>query len=502
MRFPRSCGTLLHPTSFPSKYGMGDLGPEARRFINFLQITGQTIWQVLPLGSTRSGYSPYNSYSAFAGNHYLISPEILKHKNLITSQEAERAERPVTCAAEFEVSYRAKDVLFRLAYERFQQSGSGEEQKLEEFRKTNSYWLQDYCLFIAAFKANEELPWNLWDDGLRRRNEKKMDLFRREHAGEIEYQTWLQYEFYSQWKALKEYANSRGIRIVGDIPIFVDHNSADVWVHSSSFKLDERGNPVAVSGVPPDYFSETGQLWGNPVYNWEKMKHNGFSWWVERFRQMLVLYDAVRVDHFRGFDEYWEVPAGSETARSGAWKAGPRSVFFSVLKKELGKIPIIAEDLGFITPGVEALRDEFAFPGMKVLHFAFNSDSQNDFLPHNYSQNCVVYTGTHDNNTSIGWYNSAQEVEKHRMRTYTRSNGYDVQWELIRLAMFSVADQAIIPLQDFMNLGAEHRMNTPGTTENNWRWRYTSEMLQNTNAGRIREMVEMSNRAFQASQAE
>lgn len=281
---------------------------------------------------------------------------------------------------------------------------------------------------------------------------------------------------------------------MGDIPIFVDHNSADVWGNPGFFEVDKQGNRKLVAGVPPDYFSETGQLWGNPLYNWDMLEKEGFSWWIERFRQMFDLYDAIRVDHFRGFDEYWEVPATEKTAIKGQWVACPGEKLFKTIKNELGDLPIIAEDLGVMTPGVEKLRDQFAFPGMKILQFAFDSDSSNDYLPHNYSQNCVVYTGTHDNDTTIGWYHSAPEVEKHRAREYTRSDGSEIQWELIRLGMLSVADQAIFPLQDFMNLDASHRMNIPGTAENNWLWRYNSNMLESVDRKRIKELVELSNR--------
>ncbi|MEX0905928.1 MAG: 4-alpha-glucanotransferase [Balneolaceae bacterium] len=498
MRFPRSFGTLAHPTSFPSRFGMGDFGPEAFRFIHFLQETGQTIWQVLPLGTSSAGNSPYTSYSAFAGNYYLISPEVLVDKKLITPEEANQAELPVTTVADFKNSYAHKDILYRKAFERFRFSATTEQKdQLSLFEKNNAFWLDNFCLFMACLKTEGGKPWNQWDNRrLVRRVDEAIKEFSAENSEEIRFQTWMQFEFYNQWKYLKNYANKRNIRIVGDIPIFVDHNSADVWGNPSYFEVDEYGNRQFVSGVPPDYFSETGQLWGSPLYKWNIMEKSGYSWWIERFRQMFKLYDAVRVDHFRGFDEYWSVPATETTAEKGEWKPGPGEKFFRTIKKELGEIPVIAEDLGVITPGVERLRDQFNFPGMKVLQFAFNSDPANGFLPHNFSRNCVVYTGTHDNDTTIGWYRSAPEVEKHRMREYTRSDGTDVQWELIRLGMLSSADQAIFPLQDFMNLDSDHRMNTPGTAENNWQWRYTPEMLQYVDALRIKNIAEMANRGF------
>jgi 4-alpha-glucanotransferase len=327
-----------------------------------------------------------------------------------------------------------------------------------------------------------------------------MKRFRKENEAELDYQAWLQFEFFDQWNKLKKYANDKGIRVIGDIPIFVDHNSADVWSNPGYFAVDKQGNRELVAGVPPDYFSETGQLWGNPLYKWDALKKDGFSWWVDRFRQMFELYDAIRVDHFRGFDEYWEVAASEKTAINGTWVAAPGRELFKTIKKELGELSIIAEDLGLMTPGVEKLRDDFGFPGMKILQFAFDSDSANSFLPHNYTQNCVTYTGTHDNDTTIGWYRSAPEVEKHRVREYTKSDGTEIEWDLIRLGMLSVADQAIFPLQDFMSLNAEHRMNLPGTVGNNWLWRYTREMLHLLDEERIRGLVEMGNRKMKPSE--
>lgn len=495
MYFPRSSGTLVHPTSFPSKYGMGDLGHEAKILIDFLQETGQTIWQVLPLSPTGYGNSPYASYSAFAGNPYLISPDILVEKGLVSREEADKAILPETTTADYERAFQNKNRLFKIASKRFYESRTPEDDnKLQSFKKANNVWLADFCLFMACSIANGMKPWNLWDAELARRKPGAIKKFSEEYHEEIEYQTWLQFEFFNQWYNLKKYANDKNIRVVGDIPIFVDHNSADVWANPKYFEVDEQGNRQLVAGVPPDYFSDTGQLWGNPLYKWEVLENDGYSWWIDRFRQMFELFDAIRVDHFRGFDEYWAVPAGEETAVKGEWTPGPGEKLFHAIRKKLGNLPIIAEDLGVMTPGVEKLRDDFRFPGMKVLQFAFGSDAGNAFLPHNYSNNCVVYTGTHDNDTTIGWYKTAPEEEKHRAREYTRSDGSEIQWELIRYAMFSVADQAIFPLQDFMNLDTEHRMNTPGTVRNNWEWRFTRKMLQNTDRERIMYLVNLSNR--------
>lgn len=495
MRFPRSSGTLVHPSSFPSPYGMGDLGREAYSFIDFLEETGQTIWQVLPLGPTGYGNSPYASYSAFAGNPYLISPDLLKERGYLTDADLDRATLPISTRADYSGAYAVKDELFKKAYNNFKATRSDKEEKeLAAFKKKNSYWLDDYTLFSACSLSNDRMPWNRWAKKLAQRKPAALKEARKTFRDEIGYQTWLQFEFFRQWYRLKEYANSKSIRVVGDIPIFVDHNSADVWSNPGFFSVDKQGNRKLIAGVPPDYFSETGQLWGNPLYDWNALEKDDFSWWVERFRQMFDLFDAIRVDHFRGFDEYWEVDASEETAINGTWVAAPGEKLFNVIKKELGSLPVIAEDLGLMTPGVEELRDTFNFPGMKILQFAFDSDSGNAFLPHNYSQNCVTYTGTHDNDTTIGWYNSAPDVQQHRAREYTRSDGSEIQWELIRLGMLSVADQAIFPLQDFMNLDSSHRMNTPGTVGGNWMWRYTPEMLEHVDSNRIKKLVEMSNR--------
>ncbi len=495
MKFPRSCGTLVHPTSFPSMYGMGDLGKEARNFIDYLDDTGQTIWQVLPLGPTGFGNSPYASYSAFAGNHFLISLDTLVEKGLLKKSEVKRAEKPVTNEADYEGSYSIKNELFRIASRRFYDLTTAEDEaKLEIFKKNNKVWLEDYCLFIACSKANGRKSWNQWPAEIAQRKPSEISKLKKVHREEINYQVWVQFEFFEQWFDLKTYANSKGVRVVGDIPIFVDHNSADVWGNTQYFEVDKQGNRKLVAGVPPDYFSETGQLWGNPLYKWDVLEKDNFSWWIDRFRQMFELYDAIRVDHFRGFDAYWEVSASEKTAQKGRWIKAPGEKLFQTIKKELGELPIIAEDLGVMTPSVEKLRDDFQFPGMKILHFAFNSDATNSFLPHNYSQNCVVYTGTHDNDTTIGWYRTTPEIEQHRAREYTRSDGNDIHWELIRLGMLSVADQAIFPLQDFMGLDESHRMNTPGTVQKNWLWRYTKKMLDQVDRDKVRYIIQLSNR--------
>ncbi len=496
MEFARSCGTLVHPTSFPSDYGIGDLGPGAHRFIDYLYSSTQSVWQLLPLGPTGYGDSPYASYSAFAGNHFLISPDILLEKGLVTQQEVDQGKREQKTRTEYDEAYRFKYDLFFKAADRFYSDTSKKERsQFEDFVEQNSYWLDDYTIFMALLYHHDKQPWNTWEKGLATRDEATLKKYRKKLKKEIDLHYWLQYEFYSQWMALKKYANEQGINVVGDIPIFVDHNSADVWAHPEYFEVDEAGNRQLVSGVPPDYFSETGQLWGNPLYKWNVLEKDGYEWWLERFRQMFHLFDYIRVDHFRGFDAYWEVKATEETAMNGRWVKGPGAKLFNKIKDKLGDLPIIAEDLGVITDSVVALRDGFNFPGMKILQFAFSDNSANSFLPHNYTTNhCVVYTGTHDNDTTIGWYNSAPEVEKHRCREYMQSSGEQVNWDMIRTATMSVAKYAIFPLQDLMNLDAEHRMNFPGTTENNWQWRYTDAMLEQVDQDRIRYLIELTNR--------
>ena len=495
MRFERSAGTLVHPTSFPSKYGIGDLGDGAYRFIDFLVETGQSIWQVLPLGPTGYGNSPYASYSAFAGNIFLISPDILLKKGLITEQEASEAEMPVSTQVNYEEAFNKKRNLLENAARRFYSDLSSEQEKVfEAFKKENAYWIDDFVLFMTCLENSDYKPWNKWDRELAKREQSAITALKKEHADTINFHYWTQFEFFNQWFELRGYANDKQVRVIGDIPIFVDHNSADVWAHSHYFAVDDDGNRELVAGVPPDYFSETGQLWGNPQYKWKTLEGDGFTWWIERFDQMFRIYDAIRVDHFRGFDAYWEVKAGEETAIDGRWVKGPGAKLFDTIKDKLGELPIIAEDLGVITPEVVELRERYNFPGMKILQFAFSGSYANSFLPHNYSQNCVTYTGTHDNDTTLGWYHSAPEEEKHKAREYTKSDGNQMNWELIREGLLSVADQAVVPIQDFMNLGTEHRMNYPGTASGNWDWRYTDTMLNQIDKGRIVRLIEMSNR--------
>lgn len=495
MRFPRSSGTLVHPTSFPGKYGIGELGYEARTFIDFLAKSHQKIWQILPLTPTGYGNSPYASYSAFAGNAYLISVDLLVEKGLLTATEAKTAELEPGSKALYEQAFTHKDKLFKLAASRFYAQNSPDQvKKFKLFKKQHKHWLDDYSLFMACSLFYNKQSWNTWPSAIAQRQPEALKQARKDHKEEIALQDWLQFEFSEQWLSLKEYANKKGVRVIGDIPIFVDHNSADVWANPQYFEIDKKGNRKLVAGVPPDYFSETGQLWGNPLYKWKKLEEDGFSWWIERFKHMFTTCDAIRVDHFRGFEAYWEVKATEKTAEKGRWVKGPGEKLFDTILEKCGELPIIAEDLGFITEGVQKLRDKYNFPGMKIIQFAFDADAKNVFLPHNYPQNSVAYSGTHDNDTSLGWYNTAPKKEQHNARVYTRSDGNAINWEFIRLGMFSVADQAIFPLQDFMNLGSEGRMNIPGTSSNNWLWRYTDAELKEVDVDRISDLIKQTNR--------
>lgn len=479
MPFPRSSGILLHPTSFPSRFGIGDLGLEAYRFIDCLAESYQQYWQVLPLGPTGYGNSPYASYSAMAGNPLLISPEQLRDKGMLA--EDDFANLPVFSIGkvDFEQVVSTKMPLLKKVYENFKANATPLQQKeFAGFCEAKAYWLDDYALFMALKDTHEGTSWYTWEPEFAKRQPEAIAQAQQRLKDEIFYYKYIQFEFFHQWSELKRYANMRGIQIIGDIPIYVAHDSADVWAHPEIFCLDETGEAALMAGVPPDYFSETGQLWGNPVYNWEKLQQLDFKWWVERFQAMLDYIDIIRIDHFRGFQAYWAVEQGETTAIAGKWIEAPGEALFKVLNDKLGKLPVLAEDLGVITPEVEALRDKFEFPGMKVLQFAFGSDPGNPFLPFNYARNFVVYTGTHDNDTTVGWFNQLSDYEKSAVLSYLGCTGPEgINWDLIRLALSSVANQAIIPLQDVLGLGTEARMNYPGKPEGNWDWQYQPDAL-------------------------
>ncbi len=490
MRFPRSAGILLHPTSLPGGFGIGELNESAYRFVDFLAESGQSLWQVLPLGPTGYGDSPYACFSAFAGNPMLISLRWLAHEGDV--DEAALAKAPPF--PEGRVDYGAviafKTAILRRAARTFREQADGERREaFEQFCAENASWLEDYALFMALKEAHGGAVWNTWEWELASRRPEALEKWRQRLDGQVFAHRYFQYQFFRQWEALKRYANERGILLIGDIPIFVAYDSVDVWANPDLFYLDEHRLPTVVAGVPPDYFSPTGQLWGNPIYRWDEMARRGFRWWIARFRHMLRLVDLIRLDHFRGFAGYWEIPAGEPTAVNGRWRPGPGAPFFEALQQALGELPILAEDLGHITPDVIELRDRFEFPGMHVLQFAFSTDAGNPYLPHNVRRNATIYTGTHDNQTTVGWYHSREPWERENLHRYLGPVNEPINWALIRLAYRSVADIAIIPLQDVLGLGDEARMNTPGRLGGNWAWRLREGELSAEHQEKLHEMA-------------
>jgi 4-alpha-glucanotransferase len=498
MRWPRSSGILLHITSLPSRCGIGDLGPEAYRFVEFLAETGQRIWAILPLGPAGYGDSPYQGFSAFAGNPLLISLERLVEEGFLSPADLEGADFPEG-VVDYERVAPFKLARVRTSFELFRARASRRErEEFDAFCQENAWWLEDYALFMAVRAAHGGAAWTQWDPRIAHREPDALLWWRRELAEEIAMHMYGQFQFFRQWEALRAYCRQRGIWIMGDLPIYVAHDSADVWVHRDLFHLDAEGRPTVVAGVPPDYFSETGQLWGNPLYRWEVMARTGYAWWIERVRWMRRLVDIIRLDHFRGFEAYWEVPATESTAVRGRWVKGPGEAFFEALERALGELPIVAENLGVITPEVEALRKRFGFPGMAVLQFAFGGDPRTSpFLPHNHERDLVVYTGTHDNNTIVGWWNGEESTltpeqarrERELARKYLDLDDRPVHWAFIRAALGSVADLAIIPLQDVLGLGSEARMNRPGHPMGNWRWRFRREELTPDLRAQLREVT-------------
>jgi 4-alpha-glucanotransferase len=507
MRFPRSSGIVLHPTSLPGPYGIGDLGPVAYTFADFLAASGQTLWQVLPLGPTGYGDSPYQCFSALAGNPLLISPAILSDQGTI-DPAALRAVPPFPQDdTDFAHVIPWKTALLNDAAERFfNRAGTAERSRYDEFCRVNKSWLADFALFMAVKRAHDGRPWTQWEAGIRSRDPQAMAGWRARSSREIAIQQFLQFAFFEQWTALRAYCHERRIRIMGDVPIYVAHDSADVWANPQNFQLDTDGNPTVVSGVPPDYFSATGQLWGNPIYRWDVLAGSGYSWWIERLRAVLKTVDLVRLDHFRGFEAYWEVPASEPTAVNGRWVKGPGAALFQALHEAMGELPLVAENLGVITPEVEAIRTQFGFPGMSILQFAFGSDPQaKTFRPHNYPHELVAYSGTHDCDTTVAWWNSegrgestrSQEeirFERNMARRYLQTDGTDIHWVFIRALLASVADTVLIPLQDVLGAGNEARMNQPATLGGNWRWRYRGSVLTPEIADRLRGLSELYDR--------
>ena len=488
MAFKRSSGMLLHPTSFPGRYGIGDLGPQAVHFIDFLADAGCKLWQVLPLGPTGYGDSPYQCFSAFAGNPYLVSPDVLLEQGLLLPEDL--ADMPAWDSArvDFGALYRWKPGLLDRSFARFAALARGPLQaEFETFMASNAGWLDDFALFMALKDANGGVSWNEWPVEQRDRQAAALQAARQQYARPILLQQYRQFLFFRQWSDLRAHVHSRGLQIVGDIPIFVAMDSADAWSHPDLFFLDETGKPSVVAGVPPDYFSVTGQLWGNPLYDWPKHKQSGYAWWIERIRSSLSMVDIVRIDHFRGFAGYWEIPGDALTAVDGRWVPGPGADLFHAIRAALGDLPIIAEDLGEITPDVFALRDQFGLPGMKILQFAF-SGPDNAFLPHHYSPNCVAYTGTHDNDTSLGWYRTAPAQERDYYHRYLSHDNADVPGDMLRAIWGSVAVFAIAPLQDFLRMGAEARMNFPGKVGGFWTWRMDERVLDENLKNQLREL--------------
>jgi len=489
MKFNRSSGILLHPTSLPGPYGIGDLGPRAHRWIDFLSAAGCGLWQVLPLGPTGYGDSPYQCFSSFAGNPFLVSPDILLREELLLPDDL--CDHP--CFPDDHVDFGQvipwKLEILNRSFARFQKLRNQELTKeVEKFRAQQSAWLDDFALFMAIKEAHDGAPWSTWETDLRDRKPSAISNARKELDETIQRQIYRQFLFFRQWSQLHDYVRSKNMRIIGDIPIFVAHDSADVWVHPELFFLNKIGMPTFVAGVPPDYFSPTGQLWGNPLYRWEVHAKNGYAWWLERIRAILSLVDIIRIDHFRGFAGYWKVPGKAKTAERGRWAPAPGRAFFKKLRKSLGELPIIAEDLGVITPDVVDLRESFDLPGMKIFQFGFGSTPEDPFLPHNYPVNCVVYTGTHDNDTALGWYERISEQEKALYRRYLDRDGHNVSWDFIRGVWSSVAVFALAPMQDFLCLGNEARMNYPGNPSGNWMWRMQRDAQSADLQSRIREL--------------
>jgi 4-alpha-glucanotransferase len=495
MQFTRSSGILLHPTSLPGPFGCGDLGLSAFRFIDWLSSAGQTLWQMLPMTPVGMANSPYMSLSAFAGSPLFIDlDELLTHGWLTKDDLVDEGKNGFSRVDYAKATQTKMMILAKAAKTFFSQGIKSDRGDYEKYCSTESYWLEDYSLFQALNNSFGGREWTSWEKDLVHRKQGALKNVQKELQDQVQFNKFTQWCFTRQWHRLKKYANEHHIRLVGDIPIFVAHHSADVWSNPSAFHLDANGQPKIVAGVPPDYFSEDGQRWGNPLYKWNIMKNQKYEWWISRFRKTFELFDIIRIDHFRGFEAYWEIPASEKTARIGKWVKGPGEDLFKAVKHKLGTLPIIAEDLGVVTPGVIALRNKFNFPGMKILQFAFSTDSKDAFLPHNYDKNCVVYTGTHDNDTTIGWYEKATEREKDFVRRYCSTDAHEINWDLINIAMKSVADLAILPFQDILGLGSEGRMNFPSTVDGNWEWRFSWDQVRPELASRLSELTKLYGR--------
>ncbi len=488
----RKSGILLAISSIPSKYGIGGFSKEAYQFVDFLESAGQKLWQILPLGPTGYGDSPYQSFSAFAGNPYYIDLEEFIELGYLTKKECEASDYGNEQYVDYEKIFKSRFALLKLAFRRSKIETSKEYQA---FIKDNAYWLDDYALYMAIKDSLGGISWINWDKDIKLRKKEAIEQYKETLSEEIEFYRFQQYFFSKQWKQLKDYANKKNIEIVGDIPIYVALDSADTWANPQLFQLDDECTPIAVSGCPPDAFSATGQLWGNPLYKWDYHKKTNYAWWIKRISYCYQIYDIVRIDHFRGFDEYYAIPYGDETAEFGKWKKGPGYDLFRAMKEELGDCQVIAEDLGFLTDSVIELVKRTRFPGMKVLQFAFDSREESDYLPHNYPHNCVVYTGTHDNDTTKNWYDTLNTKDKDFANQYLDIQSTDEAcFKMIRAALSSVADTAVIPMQDYLLLGAEARMNTPSTLGTNWQWRLQRNQITKDLASKIKIMTKLYGR--------
>ncbi len=498
MKFERSAGILLHPTSLPGKYGIGTIGENAYHFVDFLVECGQKLWQVFPLGPTGYGDSPYQSFSTFAGNPLLIDLELLQKEGLLSQNDLDRIptydQKNIDFGSLIEIKYE----LLSLAFQHYKTTDKSFMKECGIFCEENKDWLDDYALFMGVKEYHGGKLWTEWEKDIAFREEGAVKKWTEKLEYRVNFQKFLQYTFYKQWKNLKEYTNGKGIKIIGDIPIFIAYDSSDLWANKKYFSVNKKGKLETVAGVPPDYFSETGQLWGNPLYKWNEMEKDNFSWWQRRIKKTLEVVDIIRIDHFRGLDAYWEVPGDATTAQKGKWVKAPGKKLFEVIKKELGDLPIIAEDLGVITESVEELRDHFGFPGMKILQFAFGEEGDNNFLPHNYINNCVVFTGSHDNDTTKGFFANEKKNKTgiyEWAQRYLNYHGRHITFELIRTAYASVANMVIIPMQDILELGTEARMNFPGKLGGNWTWRFEWDQVNKSIPLTYKGMTEMYDRA-------
>ena len=490
MRFPRASGVLLHPTSLPGPHGSGDLGPAAHHFIDWLHGAGQSLWQMLPLGGIGPGDSPYMSPSAFAGNVLLIDLADLQQRGWLAADALAAPPPTDPCRIDYAtmVPYRMQR-LAQAAAVFATVAGAADRAAFNDFCAAHADWLDDYTLFMALNEAHGGADWSTWDDGLARRAPRALAAARAQHAERIGFWAFCQWCFFRQWAALRAHAHSKGVKIIGDVPIFIAYQSAEVWARPDLFQLDAAGQPSVVAGVPPDYFSATGQRWGNPLYRWDAHAAEGYGWWVQRLRHTLALVDIVRIDHFRGFADYWEIPADQPTAVHGRWRPGPGMALFDAITQALGPLPLIAEDLGVLSQPVKDLLAASGFPGMAILQFAFAGDARDPFLPHNHHQHSVVYTGSHDNDTTTGWWATASDHERHHARAYLASDGHDIAWAMMRAACASVADTVVHPMQDVLVLPSEHRMNLPGSASGWWAWRFEWRQVHSWHGQRLLDMT-------------